>query len=58
MAAFDGYACLSGICSAPEEFQKRMNNIFENLKGTAVIANDLLVFGEGEDMETATKDHD
>ena len=47
-----------GICAAPEEFPKRMNNTFENLKGTAVIADDLLVFGEGEDMETATKDHE
>ena len=47
-----------GICSAPEEVQKRMNNTFEILKGTAVIADDLLVFGAGEDMETGTKDHD
>ena len=31
-----------GICSAPEEFQRRMNNTFENLKGTAIIADDLL----------------
>ena len=35
-----------------------MNNTFENLKGTAVIAEVLLVFGEGEDIESATKDHD
>ena len=27
-----------------------MNNTFENLKGTAVLADDLLVFGKGEDM--------
>ena len=47
-----------GICSAPEEFQRRMNITFENLKGTAVIADDLLVFGEGNDIETARKDHD
>ena len=47
-----------GICSAPEEFQRRMNNTFENLKGTAIIADDLLVFGEGDDIESATKDHD
>jgi hypothetical protein len=47
-----------GICSAPEEFQRRMNITFENLKGTAVIADDLLVFGEGDDIETARKDHD
>ena len=47
-----------GICSAPEEFQRRMNNTLENLKGTAIIADDLLVFGEGEDIESATKDRD
>ena len=47
-----------GISSAPEEFQKRMNDTFRDLKGTAVIADDLLVYGEGDDMETATSDHD
>lgn len=47
-----------GISSAPEEFQKRMNDTFEDIKGTAVIADDLLVYGEGDDMETATSDHD
>ena len=46
-----------GICSAPEEFQRRMNDTFENLKGTAIIADDLLVFGEGDHIESATKDH-
>ena len=47
-----------GISSAPEEFQKRMNDTFGDLKGTAVIADDLLMYGEGDDMETATSDHD
>ena len=49
---------LFGISSAPEEFQKRMNDTFGDVKGTAVIADDLLVYGEGDDMETATSDHD
>ena len=35
-----------------------MNNTFENLKGIAIIVDDLLVFGEGDDIESATKDHD
>ena len=35
-----------------------MNNTFENLKGTAIIADDLLVFGEGDDIESAAKDLD
>lgn len=47
-----------GISSSPEEFQKRMNDTFGDLKGTAVIADDLLVYGEGNDMETVTSDHD
>ena len=47
-----------GISSAPEEFQKRMNDTFGDIKGTAVIADDQLVYGEGEHMETATSDHD
>ena len=46
------------ISSAPEEFQKRMNDTFGGLKGTAVIAADFFVYGEGDDMETATSDHD
>ncbi len=47
-----------GICSAPEGFPRKMKNTFENLKGTAIIADDLLVFGKGDDIESATKDHD
>ena len=34
-----------------------MNNTFGDVKGTAVIADDLLVYG-GDDIETATADHD
>ena len=47
-----------GISSAPEEFQRRMNDTFGDIKGTAVIADDLLVYGDVGDMETATSDHD
>ena len=47
-----------GISSAPEEFQKRLNNVLGDLKGTAVIADDLLVYGEGDNVEMATTDHD
>ena len=35
-----------------------MNDTFGDIKGTAAIADDLLVYGEGDDMETATSDHD
>ena len=30
----------------------------EGLQGVAVIADDILVYGEGETIEDATKDHD
>ena len=47
-----------GISSAPEEFQKRMNDTFGDLKGTAVIADDLLVYRDQDNMETVSSDHD
>jgi hypothetical protein len=47
-----------GVCSASEEFQRRLNITFENLEGTAVIADESLVFGEGDDIEAARNDHD
>ena len=53
-----GCACPLASPQHPEEFQKRMNDTFGDLKGTAVIADDLLVYGERDDIETATSDHD
>jgi len=47
-----------GISSAPEKFQKRMNGTFGDIKGAVVIANNLLMYREGDEMETATSDHD
>ena len=38
--------------------QHRMNNVLGDLKGTAVIADDLLVYREGDNVEMATADHD
>ena len=35
-----------------------MNDTFENLKGTAIIADNRLVFEECDDIESATKDQD
>ena len=34
-----------------------MNDTFGELKGTAVVADDLLVYGEGDGMGNATSDH-
>lgn len=36
-----------GIKSAPEVFQQRMVEALEGLEGVAVIADDILVYGEG-----------
>ena len=47
-----------GISSASEEFQKSMNDTFGDIKGTEVIASGLLVYGEGDDMETDTSAHE
>lgn len=35
-----------------------MNNALADLPGVKVIVDDILVYGEGEDFEAATKDHD
>ena len=37
-----------GISSAPEEYQRRMNQALEGLEGIAIVADDILVFGEGK----------
>ena len=47
-----------GIKSASEEFQRRMCEIFGDLPGIEIIADDILVFGSGETMEEAMADHD
>ena len=47
-----------GICSAPEEFQRHVNEIIEGLEGLTAIADDLLVTGAGNTHEEALADHD
>jgi len=47
-----------GISSAPEEFQMRLNTALEGLDGTFCIADDILVYGEGDTYEEAEKNHD
>ena len=49
---------LFGITSAPEEFQMRLTTALEVLEGIICIADDILVYGEGNDYEEAEKDHD
>ena len=47
-----------GICSAPEEFQRHVQNVIEGLNGVETIADDLLVYGIGTTCEEAVIDHD
>ena len=47
-----------GVSIAPEEFQQRLNHALGGLKGTRMIHDDILIFGEGATEEQAIKDHD
>jgi len=47
-----------GVSPAPEIFQARMHQVLGALKGVACIADDILVYGCGDDMEEAQLDHD
>jgi len=47
-----------GISSVPEEFQMRLNTALERLEGTTCIADDLLIYGEGDMFADAEKNHD
>ena len=46
-----------GISPAPEEFQRRLNNILAGLQGTLAVADDIIVYGKGETREAALEDH-
>ena len=47
-----------GIKSAPEEFQRRLDERLEGLENVAVIVDDILIYGTGETNEEAEKSHD
>ena len=47
-----------GISSAPEEFQNRLMTALEGLEGTALVADDILIFGVGDTYAAAEVDHD
>jgi RNase H-like domain found in reverse transcriptase/Reverse transcriptase (RNA-dependent DNA polymerase) len=46
-----------GISPAPELFQQRLHSIVHDLKGVEVIADDILIYGSGNDDGQALKDH-
>ncbi|CAG2223901.1 unnamed protein product [Mytilus edulis] len=47
-----------GISPAPEEFQRRMDEALEGLKGVKVIHDDILIYGCGTNDKDAQEDHD
>ena len=47
-----------GIKSAPEEFQRRLDESLEGLENIAVIHDDVVIFGSGESTEEANSSHD
>ncbi len=47
-----------GLASAPEEFQRRQQQVVEGQQGVITIHDDILVFGEGESDKEAVVDHD
>ena len=47
-----------GISVAPEEFQKRIDENLEGLEGVKAIADDILIWGDGENIEEATASHE
>ena len=47
-----------GISSAPEEFQRRIQDVLCGLEGVVNIADDIIVIGRGTSLKEATHDHD
>lgn len=47
-----------GISPAPEVFQQRLELAIQNLEGVKPVADDILIYGEGETDAEAIMDHD
>lgn len=47
-----------GISPAPEEFQRRIDESLEGLKGVKAIHDDILIYGSGDTDEEALVDHE
>ena len=47
-----------GISVAPEEFQRRIDENLDGLEVVKAIADDILIWGDGENIEDATASHD
>ena len=53
-----GFNGTFGISPVPEIFQSRLEAALEGLDGISIIADDILVHGEGETLSQAEEDHD
>ena len=47
-----------GVSLGPEEYQRRQHEALEGLVGVVNKADDILVFGSGDSIDEAEKDHD
>ncbi|KAI4887128.1 hypothetical protein NFI96_019030, partial [Prochilodus magdalenae] len=47
-----------GVSPAPEVFQRKLTQALEDLPGLYIIADDVLITGQGETQDMAQKDHD
>ena len=47
-----------GITPAPEIFQRMLQQSLDGLEGLLIIADDILVIGEGDTLEEAESNHD
>lgn len=47
-----------GISPAPEIFQRKLNQAMEGLPGVKIIADDILIVGEGDNDEAVTLEND
>ena len=47
-----------GVKVAPEEFYKKFSDALCDLRGVKCIADDVLIFGSGDTVEEAKRDHD
>ena len=47
-----------GISPSPEIFQKRLHQCIEGVPGVLCVADDIMIYGCGDDIEAASADHD
>ena len=47
-----------GLSTSSEEFQRRQAEALEGIPGTVSIVDDVLIFGKGDTIDEAIRDHD